>query len=123
MNYTLLLINFTSLILAMQSQINPLFNASFFGNLEEVKKILETNINPNLQDDSGTTALHCAVKPIAGSPTTKIAIINLLLQKGANPLIKNYQGKTPYEITNNKEIKQILSKAICYNQIHYNKIA
>jgi len=48
--------------------------------------------NEPAQKDMNGTALHCAVM------FNEVAILKLLLRKGANPKIKNEAGKTPYQV-------------------------
>ena len=59
--------------------------------LEVVGKLLDSGVSPNLQDESGCTALHAAAKEGWSS------IVELLLQRGANPNAKDSDGDTPHD--------------------------
>lgn len=73
---------------------------------KEVIKFLinNTNINVNIQDDSGNTAIIYAIKDNS-KKNDNIDIIELLLEKGANVLIRNFENKSAlnYAIERNKE--------------------
>ena len=49
---------------------------------------------------------------ISNSVTFLSQIVALLLQNGANPLLKNKSGKVPHEIVDNETIKEMLLNAI-----------
>ena len=58
---------------------------------EVVGKLLDSGVSPNLQDESGCTALHAAAKEGWSS------MVELLLQRGANPNTQDAEGDTPHD--------------------------
>lgn len=73
----------------------PLYHALYnSNNINLVKHVLALGANPNIQDESGNTALHYAQRLYRN----KDEIVGLLLKHGANPSIKNKRGKTPEEM-------------------------
>jgi hypothetical protein len=60
-----------------------------FGDLGKLELLLKSGLNPNVQNEEGTTALHIAV----GSKN--IEAVKILLSYGADKTIKNLQGKSP----------------------------
>ena len=74
---------------AADSHYEILIKAMRNNDLEEVKRLLRAEINPNSQNQDGDTALHEAVGMDRG------AIIKLLLESGANPNIQDKHGATP----------------------------
>ena len=64
--------------------------------LEKINLLLEANALVNAQDNDGNTPLHIAVhRATTSSSEHAPEIIELLLQHGANPLIKDTNGLTP----------------------------
>jgi ankyrin repeat protein len=59
------------------------------GDFELVKFLLDHNANPNIQDANGVTPYNLARSYAGLEP-----IVELLLQKGADPKIKDKFGKT-----------------------------
>lgn len=104
---------------------DALNKAAYNGNVEEVAEILKTKPNPDNRDSSGGTALHAAmfqkniqivemlidygldvnaIGPKNGYTPLHDAVwgnnpaaAKLLLEKGADPTIKNKEGQTPLE--------------------------
>lgn len=88
----------------------PLCVAACDGNKEAVEKLLLLGANPNITDDDGCTALHCAARgELWLYPSTLPAfrvchpeklqdykdVIALLIKHGANNTVKNNLGRTP----------------------------
>jgi uncharacterized protein len=65
----------------------PLHIACRRGALEDVKMLLENRANINSQDDAGITPLISAVL------RKDCGLVKLLLEAGANPLLKSHSGK------------------------------
>ena len=67
----------------------PLVWAAYTGNLPLVQSILDRGLDPNIKNRKGQTALYFAVQQpedkftLNGLETDKVAIVKLLLQKGA----------------------------------------
>jgi len=86
------------------------------GNAWMVKVLLQFKANPNVKDANNTTPLHEAVE-IASIP-----IIKDLLAKGAKiNAIRRTDNKTPFELTDDPEIRQLLA-AQALQQQNYNTI-
>lgn len=60
--------------------------------LDQVKKLLQCNLNVNATDNSGWTGLHHA------ACYRQFRIVEALLQNGANPNIKNQLGQTALDM-------------------------
>ena len=75
-----------SFVFALNQDEETLLDASIFGDDDIVEKILEKNIDVNIQDDVGNTALILA----AMEGHTKVVV--LLLQSDADKSIVNKHG-------------------------------
>lgn len=90
-------------VLAQGKTVTPLMLACFKGNLALVRLILENLTNPtdiNATDAYGQAALTYAILGSSGWPygplePMRLAIIDLLIQYGASPLIIDHSGQTP----------------------------
>lgn len=69
-----------------------------------VRELLKISNAINDQNSNGLTPLHIACN------TKNIEIIKLLLEHEADPQLKNIDGRTPCQSTQNQEIKQLLQK-------------
>jgi len=78
----------TPLLAAAQIQL-PLITATFNNNLNIVKMLLDKGADVNASGDEGWTALH------ASASGNFYRIASLLLEKGADPLIKDARGQLP----------------------------
>ena len=82
-----------------------LYNAVRESNLENVKNLLDSGVNPNIENMEGKTPLYWAAY------TKNDKILKLLLAKGAEPNIEDNEGKTPLywaAFTGNSEVTKIL---------------
>lgn len=85
---------------------------SWKGFVESVEMILECGANPNIMCKDNFTALHYAAK------FGHFDAVKLLLTHGAIYNIKSTTGKTPTQLTENKEIAKILQTIEnCFNWI------
>ena len=76
------------------------------GNPEAVQFLLDRGADPNLQNKKGQTPLHYA----AYNNNPKIA--KFLIEHDADVNIPNKNGLTPYQLTDNKEIKNIIQRKL-----------
>lgn len=80
-------------------QWTPVMRLTFQGEVEVVEYLLQdarVRALVNFQNSpQGNTALHFAC--IVPEEAKVIALVRLLLQAGANPLLINYEGKQPLE--------------------------
>jgi len=83
---------------------NCLDFAVFWGQLEICQLLLEYKMLVNEPDSDGSVPLHKAVLK------SDLKITKFLLDKGANPNLKNKEGFTPMMLANNLEIRQILKR-------------
>lgn len=87
------------------NKLSALHIACLQGHLGVTDRILRhKDINVDLETEINSTPLHCAC--LKGC----YEIVELLLQAKANYSIENSFGKTPIEMTCNKEIKNLMSK-------------
>ncbi|MBN8827658.1 MAG: ankyrin repeat domain-containing protein [Sphingobacteriia bacterium] len=77
---------------------------------QNIKALLDINANIiNLQDENGNSALHYAVL----SKNTKI--VKLLMDKGANLNLLNFEGYSPIHLAVEKSLFSILELLFCYS--------
>lgn len=95
--------------------VTALHHAVRFRNTVAVQTLIENGANVNqVCRRSGSTPLHRAVTS-TGAPSTagKQAearqIVELLLAAGADPSIRNKQGKTPGDYATDRSIRELLS--------------
>jgi len=74
----------------------PLMSAAFSRNIEAVTLLLDAGAAVNLQNGQGETALF-KVAGFCGELDKTLKIAELLLQKGADPNIKDKKGQTLFE--------------------------
>jgi ankyrin repeat protein len=117
-----------------QYQNSPLMLAATVGSAEMVRLLLDHRALVNGADAQGNTPLHSAamvrvgrneITPTAGEPeanaqltlnainncpaTDKLAIVKLLLAKGARPQVRNLEGATPVEFAEKFGTPEILA--------------
>ncbi|XP_046655006.1 ankyrin-2-like, partial [Daphnia pulicaria] len=68
--------------------------------IETVSLILENKqVDINRRDKNGTTALHCAIKAMEIEQSNNVEMVRYLLEKGADPTIRNNNGTTPFHLS------------------------
>jgi hypothetical protein len=72
-----------------EMQVQPLAWASMHGNTESVRLLLSAGADLNGRNGDGSTALHGAAF------TGQSAVLQLLLEQGADPVAKNFGGQVP----------------------------
>ncbi|KIK54371.1 hypothetical protein GYMLUDRAFT_1022735 [Collybiopsis luxurians FD-317 M1] len=88
-----------------RSKQTVLHVASVNGHSNIVKCLIENGFNNlNAVDDNGDTALHNAA--LKGH----LDIVQYLLEKGAFPHAKNYNAKTPQDVSNNDETTKYIAE-------------
>ncbi len=78
------------------------WNYAATGNVEGIQALINAGIDVNQQDKEGNTVLMGA----AGYRRT--AIVRLLLNNGADVMIKNKKEKTVYDLAKNEDIKRMI---------------
>ena len=72
---------------------------------QKMMLLLDSGADPNLQDNSGDSALHYAAR------TGKLEAIPILIEGGADVNLQNNQGQTPLDVAANDQIAEILREA------------
>ena len=86
----------------------PLHLASWQGNVEEIRALVEGGAEVNVVGDMGATPLHDAAQ--AGHPKA----VKFLLECGAKPEAKDEFGRTPFDwadLNGHLEVGKLLSDA------------
>ncbi|MCL4360909.1 ankyrin repeat domain-containing protein [Candidatus Dependentiae bacterium] len=94
---------FTLVTINLIAQENNIFDASYLGHTEEVKKLLESGTNINIKDRDGNTLLLL----VSQNPYNTPDIANLLIQHGIDINAKNNQGKTALDYANERGNKAL----------------
>ena len=87
----------------------PLHEAVFgrIDNLPAVEYLLDNGLDPNALLDDGSMTLHVAAKENLRPDVVQVA--TLLVQRGANPKIKDNEGKTALDVA--EEVENTFMKA------------
>ena len=72
--------------------------------LNIINLLLENGVDPNYTNDRGN-ALHFAIE---NENPVYIAILELLLNKGASPYVRDQDNETPYDIAKNQDDKKAM---------------
>lgn len=79
-----------------QGSTTYLMYAAKYNSLKTVKLLIKNNVDSSKQDNQGYTALHFVLdSKYLYENDDPLEILSLLLQSGANPDLKNENGKTP----------------------------
>ncbi|ORY61479.1 ankyrin repeat-containing domain protein [Pseudomassariella vexata] len=121
-----------SLITHTEAQLHAIHQAVAYGDLEMTKFFLDMNVDPNVRDHRGNTPLHhlassttniTATNPALQTPisctvrSNVAAIIQLLLQRGADINAPNRRGSTPFQYCLSKPGALSVDVAICLARI------
>jgi hypothetical protein len=83
----------------------PLHWSCFKGHIQTTLSLLDAGYSLGDLDSVGNTALHLAVA------STKVAVVELCLASGADPLARNRYEFTPLDMATNSDIRSALSQA------------
>jgi len=88
--------------------------AAIWGHVESIQILIELGANVNAQNSlMGSTPLHSALGSAHASPQQQSAIVDLLLEAGANPGVEDRGGNCPVEyIASNHPHKAILRQKL-----------
>lgn len=84
-------------------KFEPILSAVKEGKLDKIKSLIESGVDVNGELDSKKTPLHYA------AAHNHEDVVKFLLQKGAIYNHKDKDGKTPWQVTDNVDIKNLLS--------------
>ena len=63
---------------------------------EQIRELLAAGVDVNAQDKYGLTALHAHAVPLSATEDS-LAIVDLLLDAGADPRLENESGEAPWK--------------------------
>lgn len=86
---------------ALNFQLTPLMLAAANGNLNDLRMILESGVDPNEANRDGATALMFAVK------NRENKAVNLLIKAGADPMLKTNKGKSALDFATKSQRSEI----------------
>lgn len=95
----------------LKSSTSPLHLAVSYGRVKVVKLLIKAEAHVNARDESLNTPLHMIKNmtvrsyPCFPTPADHYAIVNLLIQNGAEVRAKNADGKMPLDLATNEESK------------------
>jgi ankyrin repeat protein len=84
-----------------------IYEACFLGSFDAVQVLIDLGGDPNYQceEEDDFSLLHVA------AANQDINMVAMLLEMGANPDIENQHGQTPWDISEDEIISNILEKA------------
>ncbi|MFF0532713.1 ankyrin repeat domain-containing protein [Nocardia amikacinitolerans] len=89
--------------------VTPLHGAAQYDGLDTVRVLLDAGAEVDAQDNQGDTPLFYALR----SPWSTAAVVQLLRERGADPLLANARGNTPLSyigmITNKPDIRAVFA--------------
>lgn len=90
-------------------KLKQLFQEILHENIDNITNLFRNNrvstlVDVNTPDSEGRTALQLAIRK------NNVALVQKIIDIGADPFIKNRKGKMPIQMTNNAKILEILRK-------------
>ena len=90
----------------MNRELTLLHIAAFNGRLDIIRYFVdEKKVDINKADNDGEIALHFAAK------SDKMTVVKFLLNKGADSSLKDQDGKTPRDLADSENMKQLIKEA------------
>ncbi len=80
----------------------PLHFATYYGKVEIARMLIDAGADVDAQDNGDWTPLHIAAYD------GRVKIVRMLLDAGARKDIRDEEGRLPYDLTNNQELKKLL---------------
>lgn len=99
---TIILFFFSISLLSLTQDEETLLDASLFGDGDVIEKLLDKNVNVNVQDDVGNTAL------ILASIEGHITVVDMLLKANARKDILNKHGMSALDYARDKRRKEVI---------------
>jgi ankyrin repeat protein len=87
------------------ARVPPLGTAAFVRSAELARLLLDAGANVNGQGEGGFTALHAAAQ------NGDEDLVQLLLERGADPSLPNRQGKCPGDLAANDRLRRLLTRS------------
>eukprot|EP00930_Biecheleria_cincta_P039116 TRINITY_DN26906_c0_g1_i1.p1 TRINITY_DN26906_c0_g1~~TRINITY_DN26906_c0_g1_i1.p1 ORF type:complete len:607 (+),score=113.71 TRINITY_DN26906_c0_g1_i1:38-1858(+) len=79
------------------------------GNEAHVLELLDAHADPNMRyGDSGSTLLHVVMNSPYAEDEQKVTLAKLLIERKADPMLKDAEDKAPADSTYNDELRKVL---------------
>ena len=96
----------------------------YYYKIKMIEELLNKGEDISAQNINGETPLHLATEVYESNPYAKSDVeqnfyenlFDILLKNGADPKIKNLEGATPYDMTEDKTIREKFNKAVSENE-------
>ncbi|RBO79608.1 ankyrin repeat domain-containing protein [Nocardia puris] len=89
--------------------LTPLHAAAQYDSVESIRTLLDAGADVNAQDSQGDVPLYYAFR----SPWSSAQVVQLLRDRGADPLLPNHQGYTPLSflamLSNKPELQAVFA--------------
>lgn len=79
----------------LSDEVSALHIAAEYGAVEAIEQLLNAGVNPNVVDKHGDTPL---MRAAAGGAERAFEAVKLLLARGANAALRNYEGKAAVDM-------------------------
>jgi ankyrin repeat protein len=91
---------------------SPLWRAIYAGSEEAAEVLLARGADANQVDDRGNGLLHMVIHNDHMDAQERVALIQLLCRRGANPNLRNGQGRTPLQLLKESNLDRASRKAL-----------